>query len=158
MKISTVFNIAAVLALAAGAPSQAFAQARPAAAPRGPVLEPNTQWTGADWARSMKDWINGSRIVGKPEIYFINGTDKSLRVECEQANGKHWTLVGPTPEVKGNPTELPPFKMTQASTYKFDGYCDAVSGYANNDDRYIGEMSKPKDFTGSAYITFVPKS
>jgi hypothetical protein len=144
--------------LTLNASTAVFAQAaRPAAAAKGPLMEPATQWTGMDWANQMKEWLEGSRVVGKPEIYMINGTGRDLRVECEQTGGRHWTIVGSNPYIKGNSEVIRAWKATEESTQGFDGYCDEIAGYASNDDRYPGVMSKAKDFTGSAFITFYPK-
>jgi hypothetical protein len=149
-----LFGLTAIVMFAAGflaMPSPAQAQLDISVSANDPL----TKLPPDKWVYVMTHEINGSVLIGKPLVYVLNPNPESLTVMC----GK-WQLVGPMPDkaVKGNPHELPAWKMTMISTDQFDGYCkDGVVGMSSSGERFVGKLtSMDETFSNATFITMLP--
>ncbi len=108
------FLIASTVALLAAAlPAQAQ-QVRPTVN----KVDPNTGLNSQDWLTMIGNVLNGSALVGVEGVLMVNPLPTPVTVTCDK-----WTLVGPNPYLKANPTALAPFSVTFVQTKGFDGYC-----------------------------------
>jgi len=117
--------------------------------------DPLTKLSADKWVYVMTHEINGTVLLGKPEVYMLNPNSESLTISCDK-----WQLVGPTPykSVSNNPHEIPAWKMTQISTDGFDGYCkNGVVGMSSSGARFVGSLvSVDGTFSNATFITMLP--
>lgn len=118
-------------------------------------FDPVTKLKAEQWIRVMTRTINGPSVTGRPEVFMLNATGEPLTVKCDR-----WVLVGPpnavASDVKGNPSALPPWKITIVHTEKFDGYCkDGLTGLSESGRVYKAAVVSPDNtFTNATVVTF----
>ena len=112
--------------------------------------DPNTGLSSQDWLSMIGNILNGSALVGIDGVLMVNPLPTPVTVTCDK-----WTLVGPNPYIKANPSVLAPFSVTFVQTKGFDGYCKAGvvgrSGVRTLTAKLDGANGS---FTESTIITF----
>jgi hypothetical protein len=113
------FLLASTLSLvAAGAVPLATAAHAQQVKPTLSKNDPNTGLSSQDWLTMIGNVLNGSALVGIDGVLMVNPLPTPVTVTCDK-----WTLVGPNPYIKANPSALAPFSVTFVQTKGFDGYC-----------------------------------
>ena len=119
------------------------------------MKEPVTGLDSDTWATLARNVVDGTSLLGKPEVYVVNATPFELVVNCDK-----WQLVGPKPYIDANPHSLRPWKVTEINVKGFDGYCkDGTNAISSNGDTYYGALtSADGSFTNATFITFSAKT
>jgi hypothetical protein len=112
--------------------------------------DPNTGLNSQDWLNMVGNIVNGTALVGIDGVLFVNALPVPVTVTCDK-----WTLVGPNPYNKKNPSALAPFSVTFVQTQGFNGYCKAgVVGHAGVRTLTAKLDAADGSFTDSTIITF----
>lgn len=112
-----------------------------------PLLEPHTNISAKDWAAIMMRGTDSRDLVGHPAIDVVNATGSPIaKVDCHY-NSTIYQLVGNDP-YNNNPHDVPAWKLTRISTYKFENWCQTITATTQDGDTVVGHLFLAPTGTG----------
>ena len=117
------------------------------------TVDPVTKLPGDKWIQLATALVDGSSVIGRPEVFVLNATGQELiTVVCD----RRYALVGPKPAVEGNPTRIRAWKAVVIGTKGYDGYCkDGLVAQSETGTAYKGSLvTSDGTFTNATFVIF----